>query len=285
MKPVLSILAVASLLASPALASAQTCTVPTSSNEAKLQYYYAVPIAYSMPAYVTRMHMGGLTIAGDLTFIPDVDPALQQTSLCHATKGESTSLSSVLPRPRVAIGLPLGLVADVTYLPPVTVSGAAPNMFSAGLARVFGIVPSVALVLRAHTTIGQVEGAITCAKDKLEPTNPSSACYGSTPSEDVYKPNMVGGEAAIAWDAPTRKFGGHVGAGINRLDPNFQVHFDYQNGAKDRTLVQPAEPVMRAALFASGYVTVLSHLDLSAQAYSVSSDATVFRLGAAYKLR
>ena len=274
-----------SLVASVASVAPAQCRVPTTSNEAKLLYYYAVPIAYSMPGYVTRVPTGGVLLGGDLTVIPDPDPVLQTTSLCFRQKKESTSLSRVLPRPRLAIGLPLGFVAEATYLPPVTVSGATPNLFSAALARVFALVPTTSLVLRAHTTIGQVQGPITCPASSLQQRSDTLPCFGTKVSRDTYHPNMVGGEAALAWSDPTGRFGVMGGAGVTSLNPRFQVSFVNGNGLPDNTKVEPVTSVTRPAVFAGGYFALLDRVDVNAQVYDVPKDRTVFRVGGSIRLR
>jgi hypothetical protein len=273
--------------ASPALAQ---CRPPRDSSEARLQYYYAVPLSFSMPATARDLSTGAIAIGGDLTYIPDASGELRTTRLCYdPDKTESSDLAPVLPRPRLAIGLPLGLVAEVSYLPPVTVGGATPNLFSGAVsARVFdgvlGALPA-RLVVRGHFTVGRVEGAITCSKDRIQQTQPTQPCWGRNPSDDRYEPNIRGLEAALITASPVRGMGAYIGAGATYFAPEFQVNFTFQDGVnRDTTRVVP-ERVTRAVLMAAGWFRPMSRLDLGLQLYSVPADLTVLRAGGSLRLR
>ena len=289
MRPV-SFAALVGLL-SPALAAAQSpCRVPTASNEAKLLYYYAVPLAFSMPVRPPHMGSGSIAIGGDLTYIPEPPRDIQTTSLCYSPpKTEASNLSPVLPRPRLSVGLPFGFVAEVSYLPPVTVSGATPDLFSAALSTEFlstllAATP-IRFLLRAHATVGKVEGAITCSKGMLQQRTRLESCFGTTPSKDTYEPNIFGGEAALAFGAPGGRIGAYLGGGATSLNPKFQVGFTSQDGAVDTTRVEPSGRVIRPVFLAGGWVQPISRIDLGVQLYSVPADLTVVRVGANFKIR
>lgn len=272
------------------VAPAQPCRVPTSSNEAKLLYYYAVPLAFSMPVRPPRSGAGGISIGGDLTYIPRPPASIQRTRLCYSPeKTEASNLSPVLPRPRLALGLPLGVVVEISYLPPVTVSGATPNLFSAALSTellstLLAATP-VRLLVRAHATVGKVEGAITCSKSMLQQSTRVQPCFGTRPSNDTYRPNIFGGEGALTFGGPTGRAGAYVGAGATSLNPRFQAGFTSQDGAVDTTRVEPVERVIRASLLGGAWVRTVSRLDLGFQVYSVPKDLTVARVGASFRVR
>ena len=275
----------------PLVAHAQSaCRVPTESNEAKLLYYYAVPLAFSMPVRPPQLRAGRISIGGDLTYIPEPPQNIQTTSLCYSPpKTEASNLSPVLPRPRLSLGLPFGLVAEVSYLPPVTVSGATPNLFSAALSTeilstLLAATP-VRLLVRAHGTVGKVEGAITCSKDMLQQSTRLRSCFGTNPSKDRYEPNIFGGEAALAFGMPSGRVGAYLGGGATSINPKFQVGFTSQDGAVDTTRVEPSERVIRPVFLAGGWVQPLSRIDLGLQLYSVPADLTVVRVGASFKVR
>lgn len=276
--------------AASSLVGAQPCRVPTSSNEARLLYYYAVPLAFSMPVRPLQLGAGGISLGGDLTYIPEPPSEIQRTRLCYTPeKTEASNLSPVLPRPRLAIGLPFGFVAEISYLPPVTVSGATPNLFSAALSTellstLLAATP-VRFLVRAHGTVGKVEGAITCSKDMLQQATRFQPCYGTNPSNDTYNPNIIGGEAALSFGLPAGRVGAYVGAGATSLNPKFQVGFTDQDGAVDTSRVEPVERVIRASLLGGAWVRPVPRLDLGLQLYSVPSDLTVARVGVSYRLR
>lgn len=266
------------------------CRVPTSSNEAKLLYYYAVPLAFSFASTPTRLGIGDISLGGDATYIPEPPKGIQRTSRCYSPpKTEASNLAPVFPRPRLALGLPLGFVAEVSYLPPVTVFDATPNLFSAALSREFGAMLLAAtplrLIGRAHATLGHVKGAITCSREMLQQRTRFEPCYGTTPSLDTYRPNILGIEGALAFGVPGGRGGAYLGAGATSLDPKFQVGFTSQDGAVDTTRVEPERRIIRPALMAGGWVRALQRLDLGLQLYSVPADLTVVRAGASFRLR
>lgn len=289
MRP-LSFVALLAAVTPSLLAAQQPCKVPTGSNEAKLLYYYAVPLAFSMPVRPPQLGVGGISLGGDLTYIPEPPANIQQTNLCYnPPKSEASNLSPVLPRPRLAVGLPFGFVAEVSYLPPVTVKDATPNLLSVALStELMSMLMSatpVRLLVRGHATVGKVEGAITCSRDMMQQTSRFQPCFGTETSNDTYNPNIFGGEAALAFGVPTGRAGGYAGAGATMLTPKFQVGFTSQDGAVDTSRVEPAERVIRPVLLAGGWVRALTRLDLGVQVYSVPADLTVFRVGAAFKVR
>ncbi|MGH7714204.1 MAG: hypothetical protein ACREOG_23190, partial [Gemmatimonadaceae bacterium] len=156
--------------------------------------------------------------------MPEPSADISRPERCYATnKSEDTRLSPIFPRPRLALGLGAGWMIEASYLPPVTVFDATPNLGSIALSRITSIGPA-GLLLRAHATFGQVEGAITCSQDALQLSNTAEPCYGSKESEDTYKPNMFGGEAAITFVLGGRTTG-YAGAGYSSLRPRFRVGF------------------------------------------------------------
>lgn len=274
--------ALAALVASagPRLLAAQ-CRPPESSNEAKLLAYYAAPIAFAPQGAPRPTRPWSLTVGGELTYIPRPDASLQHTGLCFTPKEESTQLSPVFPRPRIAIGLPFGVVVEASYLPPLKVAGAEANLFSGAVSlsrRIVdaGATPIVASV-RAHVTRGWVRGAITCAKSALQTADSGRPCYGTSPSRDTFHPNMWGVEGMIG-----RAFAGgradlYGGGGVNWLAPRFQVGFTSGTGYADRTRVEV--DLRRPVWFAGGSWRVLGPWAATGQVYGVPADVTLFRLG------
>jgi hypothetical protein len=285
-----SVALLAPLLIPAAVLAQRPCRVPTSSNEAKLLYYYAVPIAFSMPVRPPQLGVGGISLGGDLTYIPEPPREIQTTSRCYnPPKTEASNLSPVLPRPRLAIGLPFGLVAEASYLPPVTVNDATPNLLSFALsteiASLLMSATPVRVLVRAHTTIGKVEGPITCSKSMLQQSSRLQPCFGVNVSADTYRPNIFGAEGVFAFGAPGGRLGAYAGAGATMLNPRFQVGFTSQDGAVDTSRVEPEERVIRPVLLAGGWARVISRLDLGLQLYSVPADLTVVRGGANFRIR
>src|SRR5688572_19016008 len=222
-----------------AMAQAPVCEPPESSNEAKLLAFFATPISFSTGGLVQPLAPGQLRVAFEATYVPSPSRAIQQPEACYGIKKtENTNLSPVFPRPRIAVGLPGGFLLEGSYLPPVRVADAEPNLGSVALSlpvRLYGTYQQgpLSLLLRAHATIGRVRGSITCPEDKLQRTDPDGACYGSIASSDTYKPNMYGGELALAKSGPSERWGAYALTGVTLLRPRFQVGFLYGSGAFD----------------------------------------------------
>src|ERR1700716_3758359 len=180
------------------------CKVATNSNEGKLLAFYTAPIVFSMATAPEVMRPASIRIGAEGEYIPKPDRAIEQTGACFTQKSEKTSLSPVFGRPRITIGVPFGFALEAAYLPPVTIARAKPNLFSFGISHAshlaFGPVSSgTTLMLRIHGTFGNVKGAITCPRSSLQQTAPSSPCYGTSPSQDTFHPDMFGGEIAAGF--------------------------------------------------------------------------------------
>jgi hypothetical protein len=266
------------------------CKVAASSNEGKLLAFYTAPIVFSMATAPEVMRPLSVRIGAEGEYIPKPSPAIERTGLCFTQKSEHTSLSPVFGRPRITIGGPFGFAVEAAYLPPVTIARATPNLFSVAVSQAHhftrGPVASGAtLMVRVHSTFGNVKGPITCPTSSLQQSSPSSPCYGTEPSKDTFHPDMFGGEAAVGFAPGTGGLSFYLGGGANRIDPHFQVGFTDANGNVDQTQVELQSPVVRAAVFGGATAMVRQIFDVGAQIYSVPSDATLVRLMGGIRFR
>lgn len=265
------------------LGASGQCLPPDDSNEARLLAYYEAPLTFSPQLTPGRMGAAGFGIAGDLTYIPSPDPALQRTGRCFTPKEESTQLSPVFPRPRLVVALPFGLTVEGSYLPPLKFGGAQANLVSGALSLSRGVGSwlggPVTASFRAHATHGWVRGAITCAKSALQQRDASRPCYGTKPSLDTFRPNASGLEAMLSRTMLAERLGVYAGAGINRLAPRFQVGFTDATGFADRTRVEV--DLTRTAVFAGADWRLRGMISATAQLYAVPEDVALFRLGLA----
>jgi hypothetical protein len=279
------LIAIATLVL-PALAAAQsTCKPSADKNEAKLLAYFAGPLAFSSVPGVAGLTRGQVALAGELALLPSPPSSITRSSgVCGFNKSENTDLAPVFPRPRVALGLGGGFVAEFSYLPPVTVMDAKPHMGGVAFSwtpRVQLPVANAAIVIRAHATFGGVDGPITCPESELQTTNAAQPCYGTTPSEDTYEPNVRGLEGVFY-----RKGGRltwHAGGGVNSTASRLLVNFTDSRGFVDNNIVEIT--LTRVALLGGLSFDPTETLALSAQVYSVPSDATTARLGIAWRVR
>jgi hypothetical protein len=278
MKLLCSVAAI-TLSAGPLLAQ---CRVGKETNEAKLLAYYAAPLAFSPSGSLEQMNPGSVRLAFELTYIPEPDDDLRRTSICFLPKEENSQLSPVLPRPRVAMGLPGGLFLEGTYLPPVTVAEATPNMASIALGFVRRVGQALGVALRAHATVGRVRGPITCPEDILQLSDPDAACYGTSESSDTYRPNIAGVEAALTWMGSER-YAGYAGAGFSSMRPRFQVGFQPSNAPFDSTRVEV--DLDRISLMVGGRMRISTSLGLTAELYAVPEDVALIRVGGTWRVR
>jgi hypothetical protein len=277
----LPITVVAVLLALTRAAPAQ-CRVPANSEEARLLAYYAAPLTFSPAGLLEQQPAGSLRASLEVTIIPQPGDDLRRTSRCFQPKEENTQLSPVLPRPRFSLALPGGFVAEGSWLPPLTVADATPNLASLALALVRHLSGAFGFALRAHATVGHVRGPITCAAEALQLANPQLACYGSEPSEDTWYPNVAGGEAAVTWRRDGRA-SAYAGAGYSSLRPRFRVGFRDAAGQLDSTRVEA--DVERVTVMAGGRYLVRGSLSVLGEVYAVPEDVTLFRTGLTLRFR
>jgi hypothetical protein len=266
-----------------------TCKPPEDSNEAKLLAFFATPIAFSPGGIADGLSPWRFRVAFEATYVPSPGREMQQPEACYGVrKTENTDLSPVFPRPRVAVGLPGGLVLEASYLPPIEVADAEPNLGSVALSRPFTVRSSedgsnLSLIIRAHGTLGRVRGSITCPEENIQQSNPGGACYGEEASEDTYEPNMFGGELALAREGAGERWGAYATGGVTLLRPRFQVGFQYLGGTFDDTKIEV--DMTRLAVGAGAWYRVANAAAITGELYSVPTDATTFRIGGAYMFR
>ena len=135
--------------------------------------------------------------------------------------------------------------------------------------------------LRAHATIGYVDGPITCPQSARQQTSPTQPCYSNTASKDRYAPNVIGGELIVG--SHSSSIGWYAVAGYSSLSPPFQVGYKSLGGFVDNTKVDVT--LSRVSAFAGALYTMSHGLDLTAQLYSVPQDATTGRLGINWRVR
>ena len=277
----------AAALAVPATLQAQSplCLgVSAKSPEARLMAFYAAPLAFSTAAQPVQLRPWQWQFSIDITPMPSPDSARRATQCYSASKGESTNLASIFPRPRVALGLPYNLIVEASYLPPITVKDATANLFGLSLAwtqRVWVFAgSSVIAQARVHTTLGYVEGPITCGLGALQ-ADPTKPCYGTKPSNDRFTPNVTGAELVGTFDA--FDYAMYAGVGVNSINAEFQVDFLDKNGFRDRSKVTLGSWLNRFAFLVGGTWRVAKTVDLTAQIYSQPDDVSMARIIMAWR--
>lgn len=257
------------------------CRPSAGSNEAALLSHYAVPLAFgpALPSHALRA--GELALALEAAWLPAPPANRRRSGECYQDKAENTTLSPVLPRPRVAVGLPAGVVLEASLLPPVTVADATPLLLGLALSHARQLGGRATLLARVHGTAGYIDGPVTCAADALQ-TDPTQPCFGDTPSDDRYAPNAYGGDllldvpVADAWRA-------QLGAGLLHSRARFDVNFTNAFGVRDGTRVRFDDTA--ASLTAGVARRVGARAAIGVLAFAVPGRTTTVRLTGQWQLR
>ena len=270
------------LLALPSAGFAQgDCFPSEDSNEAKVFAIFGVPLAFGPAEAPASIRRWSIRFALETSYVPNIDDETATPTVCRPGKGpENTDFASVLPRPRVSLGLPAGLAMELSWVPPVTINGATPNLLGFSLGRTFALGESMRLGVRLHATTGKIEAPITCNEEALE--DPISECFDGTLSDDRYKPNALGADLTAGWSLGGGRVRPFVGTGINLLRPRFQVHFINQFGQLDDRKVEV--DLERVVMFGGMTWFPTVRLGLTGQIYSAPTDAVTGRLTISYGL-
>lgn len=275
------------LLGSSATAVLAQCFPPTYTNESLLLAHYEAPISFATADVPMVLPLGGLALTGEVVGVPAPSAAITHITYCYAAKTENTHLSPVLPRLRLAVGLPAGFAVEGSYVPPISVDHAKLNLGSLALSytrAVFTPTPSGPTVLvagRVDGTLGRVVGPVTCPASSLQTTDATQPCFGTKESSDTFYPNALNAEATVGVVTHSR-FGAFVGGGYAWLSPHFRVGFTDLEGVTDHTLVEVI--LHRAAVFGGISVPIVRALDAAAEVYSVPQDLTTWRVSVRYRL-
>jgi len=275
--------AVLGLLLAPVTAQAQSfiCRPSAGSNEATLLTHYSVPLTFGAALPSPSLRPGEVALALEAAWLSTPPADVRRSGDCYVDKAQNTNLSPVLPRPRVAVGLPAGFMVEASLLPPVTVADVTPLLVGMALAYAAPIGTRATLHARAHGTIGYVDGPVTCARSALQ-NNPFAPCFGDTPSNDRYAPNVYGGELLLDWSL-RGAWSGALGVGAVHARPDFQVNFTNGAGVRDGTRVRFDET---AASFTAGLSRRLgARTALGVMAYAVPGQTATVRMTGQWRVR
>jgi hypothetical protein len=260
----------------PAIARGQ-CHPPKDSHEARLLAFYTVPIVFAADVSALDAPAGTVRLAAEGALVPQPSTTLQHTDYCYTGRAQNTSLTRFFGRPRVELSLPGGAGVEVSYLPPVTIADATPNVFGAAAWITRPVTQQFSLALRAHVAGGTVRGPITCPRAALQQSDPNGACYGTSPSRDEFRPTVFGAEL-VALGHPLDAAGRvrfNVGAGVNALRPRFRVGFSDLLGGTDHTTI--TVNLVRAVALAGVDLRLGSRCTASTQGYASFGDAATVR--------
>jgi hypothetical protein len=260
------------------LAAAQgtaDCFPEKNSNEARTMAIFGVPLAFSRAAAPAINPSGRFYVGLEVSSVPNVDRETATPTFCRPDKGpENTDLLFAMPRPRASVSLPAGFLLEASWTPPIRVAEVEANLVGVALSRVTALnAKGVVLSLRAHGSFGSIKAPITCDDAALQ--DATSICYQGTRSDDSFKPNVIGVDAAVGWQLG-RAIRPYLGVGYSHLAPRFQVSFTNQFGDIDRRKVEV--DLNRGALFAGFSWSATTAVELSGELYAVPADAITGRV-------
>lgn len=272
------------VLVVPAAAFAQggdNCFPSKTSNEARTMAIFGVSLAFGAAGAPVRTPSVRIEVGLEASYLPNVDRVTATPTVCRVGKGpENTDLLFAAPRPRIGLSLPSGFAIEASWIPPVRMAQVEANLIGMAVSRSIPLDRrGTILGLRLHATFGTIKAPITCNDEAL--LDATSVCYQGTRSNDSFKPNIIGVEAAIGWPLGT-SLRPYLGAGYNHLAPRFQVNFTDQFGQVDRRKV--AVDLSRGVLFAGATWSATSAISLSGEIYSAPADAVTARVAARVRL-
>jgi hypothetical protein len=163
---------------------------------------------------------------------------------------------------------------EASWAPPIRVAEVKAHLFGLALSHATALHRHGAVLgIRVHASFGEIKAPVTCNDAALQ--DATSICYQGTRSDDAFKPNVVGVEAAVGWQLG-RSVRPYLGAGYNHLAPRFQVGFTDQFGETDRRRV--SVDLDRGALFAGFSWSATAAVGLNAELYAVPTDAITARV-------
>jgi hypothetical protein len=218
---------------------------------------------------------GTVRVGFEAAMVPHISAETARPTTCRPGKGpENANAVPVFGRLRAVVALPGRLSLEGAVVPPLTLAGIDPRLFSVGLGYTRPLSASLAVSGRVHTTLGHLTGPITCSDRDLK--DAASECFQGTLSNDRYSPNIAGADLAVGSAPSARRLSWYAGAGYTQLTPRFQVHFINRAGVLDTTRVEV--DLNRVALFAGASWIVAKQLRASGEVYATPDDGATIRL-------
>ncbi len=201
--------------------------------EGRVMAFYAAALAVSAIGPAPSEHPWAVRAGIELSHIPRLT---REQRTAGFDKPESSNLSPVLPRPRVAISAPHGVRIEASWLPPIRVFAARANLYSLAVSRPVATRGSLAFTPRVTVAAGRARGAITC-NDALQRGTPSEQvyfgriCHGRE-SDDHFEPRQLSAELIVS-----RWGGGRLvpfaTVGVRRDDTRFDIGVRRADGSRD----------------------------------------------------
>lgn len=227
---------VVALLLLSSLASGQSRIIERhkwSDAEGRLMGYYSAGLAFTSIG-APRSGQKGWEAGLELSYLP---PLSHEQRSGGFSKTESTNLTPVLPRPRVAVTLPWDTRIEASYVPPIPAFGVTASLLSIALSHPVLARESVRLVARVSGSSSMVKGAITC-NESIREEGPgerlyfAKVCHGYESEDEFHAPAIAAEVLGTA-----RAFGAflpYAGIGVRNEHDKFNVGVKDFRGDPDR---------------------------------------------------
>jgi hypothetical protein len=166
------------------------------------------------------LHLGSVRLSADAEWIPSVSDA-QRVVGFDGTKAEDLNKLPAIGRLRVTVGLGWKLSLTLSYLPPISIAGVEPNLFSLSLGRPFTIARGFTVGVSTYGQVGSVEGSFTCSDAEVRAgADPQRNPFGCVNvSHDHVDMNYLGLEVAASYRI----------ARAHGLEPYTTIALNYMN--------------------------------------------------------
>lgn len=167
-----------------------------SEPEGRLLAFYSASMVFSPLGALPPGARWALALEGG--WIPSLSEAQRRPGI---DKPETTNLSPLLPRPRLAVRTPAADF-EASWIPPVTIADARANLMAVALTRTLGRWRTTEVASRLSVVGGRVRGAITCnARTAARggaalATYYANVCHGRD-SDDWFEPRLAAGELVV----------------------------------------------------------------------------------------
>jgi hypothetical protein len=227
----------------PAMARAQIVEKHSWSDpEGRIMGYYSAALAFTSIG-APRAEARGLELGLELSFLPPLSEAQRSGGF---SKTESTNLMPIVPRPRVAYGMPRGTRFEASYVPPLRVFGVKASLLSAAVSHPLLKTQRVSMTARVAGSSSRVLGPITCNRKVSENGGGDlifweRVCHGRESEDAFHAPALSVEVLAAGWQAGSVR--PYAGLGIRNEQDKFAVGVKNFDGTPD-----PNHPVLEMSV-------------------------------------
>lgn len=230
-----------------------------------MKYFTSVTLMTSLGT-PRPLRLGAVRLVAEAEWIPAVSDA-QAVVGFDGTKAEDLNKLPAIGGLRVSVGLGWKLSLTLRYLPPISIAGVEPNLFSLALGRPFALGRDFVLGVATYGQVGSAEGSFTCSDANVragaDPQGNPVGCLEV--SHDHVDMNYVGAELSASYRiAPAHGLEPYTSVAVNYMVLGFHVGARYGDVIDHTHLATDGATVsMTAGLL----FPVTRHLDLGSEVF------------------